>query len=59
MWIKRLKNDTPAKWKVLAEALMGFKVEDLFSKKLYADVCHNIKTKFYKNLLSTWFELQK
>ena len=59
MWIKRLNNAIPAKWKILAETLMGIKVKELFSKQLFISVCHKIKTKFYKNLLSTWFEFQK
>ena len=59
MWIKRLCNTIPAKWKILSAAFMGMTVKDILSQQLFISVCHKIKTRFYTNLLLTWFEFQR
>ena len=59
MWIKRLCNTIPAKWKILSAALMGMTVKDILSQQLFISVRHKIKTRFYTNLLLTWFEFQR
>ena len=56
MWIKLLCNTIPAKWKILSAALMGMTVKDILSQQLFISVRHKIKTRFYTNLLLTWFE---
>ena len=59
MWIKRLCNTIPAKWKMLSAVLMGMTVKDILSQQLFISFCHKIKTRFYTNLLLTWFEFQR
>ena len=56
MWIKRLTNNIQAKWKVMAEELMGRSVRELSENMLLANVRSKIKTAYYFDLLSIWFE---
>ena len=37
MWIKRLTNNIQAKWKVMAEELMGMSVRELSENMLFAN----------------------
>ena len=55
MWFKRFGNSIPAKWKVLAQELMGIKKINIFKQQSIQNVEHHIKSKFYYNLLSIWF----
>ena len=56
MWIKRLKTYREAKWTVLAEVLMGIKVEQL-EKKLSVESLHIFpKSLFYRDLTKVWFK---
>ena len=57
MFIKRLCNNINAKWKALTEFLMGFKISELFTKKSALNLQPNVKTSYYKSILSTWFNL--
>ena len=38
---------------------MGMTVKDILSQQLFISVRHKIKTRFYTNLLLTWFEFQR
>ena len=57
MFIKSLCNNINAKWKALTEFLMGFKISELFIKKSALNLQPNVKTSYYKSILSTWFNL--
>ena len=56
MWIKRLKTYREAKWTILAEVLMGIKVEQL-EEKLSTESLHIFpKSLFYRDLTKVWFK---
>ena len=54
MFIKRLCNHVDAKWKYLSEYLMGSSIKHLKWKRLFKNIKNLPKTKFYRDLLSTW-----
>ena len=56
MFVKRLCNGVDAKWKVLAQELMGIHLNNICERRLLQSIKQNIKTDFYKtDLLTTWF----
>ena len=54
MFIKRLCNHVDAKCKYLSEYLMGSSIKHLKWKRLFKNIKNLPKTKFYRDLLSTW-----
>ena len=55
MFVKRLCNGVDAKWKVVAQALMGIHLNNICERRLLQSIKQNIKTEFYLDLLTTWF----
>ena len=55
MWFKRFGDSIPAKWIVLAQEVMGIKKMNIFKQQSFENVEHHIKSQFYYNLLSIWF----
>ena len=59
MWIKRMTNNIQTGWKVMAEELMGMSIRELSENKLFVYVKPRIKTAYYSDLLSIWFDFLK
>ena len=57
MFIKRLCNTIKAKWKILTEFLMGYKVSEIFEKKRILTFHKYAKTTYYKSVLMSWFNI--
>ena len=55
MFVKRLCNGVDAKWKVVAQELMGIHLNNICERRLIQSMKQNIKTEFYLDLLTTWF----
>ena len=53
MFVKRLWNGVDAKWKVLAQELMGIHLNNICERRLLQSIKQNIKTEFYLDLLTT------
>ena len=54
---QRLCNGVDAKWKVLAQELIGIHLNNVCERRLLQSVKQNFKTEFYLNLLTTWFHV--
>ena len=57
MWIKRFCNYIKAKFKVLAIHMMGIDKNILIKKQLLQDNGNKGSSKFYNDLLTTWFNV--
>ena len=56
MWIKRLLSETRSKWKITAYSLMGITPFEL-NCKLSVELLNSVQTKFYQQVLKSWFDL--